>query len=79
MNSKTLERLRAESLRLPELERAALAHELVASLDAPADPGAAVAWDAEITRRLAALDAGTAQTIDRDEFRRRLRARRAAN
>ena len=77
MESKTLEKLWIEALGLPEQERAALAHELVKSLDAPGDAGAAAAWDAEIAQRLAALDAGTTQSVDRDEFRLRLRAYRS--
>ena len=32
-------------------------------------------WDMEILRRLAEVDSGTAECIDRDEFRRRLQAR----
>ena len=60
---------------LPEVERAELAHALVKSLDAPTDPDAADAWDKEILRRLAEIDAGTAKLIDRDEFRRRMQAR----
>lgn len=36
---------------------------------------AEAAWQAEIGRRLAEIDAGTAELIDRKEFGRRLRAR----
>lgn len=75
MGTGTLSRLRSEALLLPEAERAELAHELVKSLDAPADVDAADAWDQEILRRLAEIGAGTAKLIDRDEFRRRMRAR----
>ncbi len=75
MGSATLEKLRSEVLGLPELERAELAHELVKSLDAPFDADAAEAWDEEILRRLAEIDAGTAKLIDREELRRRMRAR----
>lgn len=46
-----------------------------ASLDGPADKDAASAWDAEIQRRLAEIDGGTAKLIDREELRRRMRAR----
>jgi len=70
-----LERVRAEALSLPETERAELAHSLVASLDGPADADAESAWDAEILRRLAEVDEGAAKLIDREEFRRRMRAR----
>ena len=75
MSSPTLEKLRSEALRLPELERAELAHDLVKSLDAPADTDAVEAWEKELLRRLAEVDAGTAKLIDRDELRNRMRAR----
>ncbi len=75
MGSPTLEKLRSDALSLSEAERAELAHSLVASLDGPADPNAESAWDAEILRRLAEIDSGTAELIDRDELRRRMRAR----
>jgi|KBSMisStandDraft_5_1062788.scaffolds.fasta_scaffold1033226_1 putative addiction module component (TIGR02574 family) len=74
MSSSTLEKLRSEALRLPEPERAELAHELVKSLDAPADADAAETWEKELLRRLAEVDAGTANLIDRDELRKRMRA-----
>ena len=35
----------------------------------------AEAWDMEIIRRLAEVDSGVAGYIDRDEFRRRIKAR----
>ena len=71
----TLDKVRSEALRLSEAERAELAHTLVESLDGPADKDAESAWDAEILRRLAEIDAGTAELIDREEMRRRMRAR----
>ena len=75
MAGSTLEKLRTEALLLPEAERAELAHSLVLSLDGPADADAEQAWEAEIRRRLAEIDAGTAELIDREELRRRMRAR----
>lgn len=75
MSTSTLERLRSEALSLPQEERAELAQHLMASLDAPADPDAAEAWDKEILRRLAEIDAGTAKLIDRAELRRRIEQR----
>jgi len=75
MTNTPLEKLRSELLRLPEAERAELAHALVKSLDAPDDTDAADAWDKEILRRLGEIDAGTATLIDRDELRRRMRER----
>ena len=75
MGSPTLEKVRSEALDLPESERAELAHNLVASLDGPSEPDVEKAWDAEILRRLAEIDSGTAILIDREEFARRIRAR----
>mgnify|MGYP001174050442 CR=1 FL=1 len=75
MGSPTLEKVRSEALSLSETERAELAHNLLASLDGPADTDVETAWDAEILRRLAEIDSGTADLIDREEFRRRMRAR----
>jgi putative addiction module component (TIGR02574 family) len=65
----TLQKLRSEVLALSEDERAQLAHELVASLDGPAQKDVDSAWDEEIVRRLAEIDRGTAELIDREEFR----------
>jgi len=75
MSTDTLSKLRSDALSLPEAERAELAHTLVKSLDSPPDPDAVEAWDREIGRRLAELDAGTATLLDRGEFRRRMQAR----
>lgn len=63
MATNLLEKLRAEALRLA---------------DAPADDDAADAWDRELARRMAEVDAGTAVIVDRDEFRRRMQARFAS-
>ncbi len=75
MSAEGLDKLRSEALMLPEAERAELAHALVKSLDAPADANAVDAWDAEVLRRLAEIEVGTASLIDRNEFRRRMQAR----
>lgn len=75
MGTEHLSRLRAEVLGLSDVERAELALALVRSLDEPADADSADAWDEEILRRLAEIDAGTAKLIDRSEFRRRMQAR----
>lgn len=74
MASETLERLRSELLALSEEERAELAHELIESLDPPREEGVGDAWDREIQRRIAAIDAGEATLVDREAFRERLRA-----
>jgi putative addiction module component (TIGR02574 family) len=75
METEILNKLRSEVLMLPEAERAELAHALDKSLDAPDDANALEAWDKEILRRLAEIEAGTAKFIDRDEFRRRMQER----
>lgn len=69
----------AEILRLPVEERARLALELLRSLDDDEpDPGVAEAWDAEIERRAAEVDAGTAETMTLEEYRAHVRQRRIA-
>ncbi len=68
----------AEILRLPVQERAKLALELIRSLDGDPDNSATEAWDAEIERRAAEVEAGTAETMTLDEYRAHLRQRRAA-
>ena len=75
MAASTLEKVRSEALSLTQAERAELARSLVGSLDGPADADAQSAWDAEILRRLAEVEAGSAQLVDREELRRRMRAR----
>jgi putative addiction module component (TIGR02574 family) len=62
----------ADALRLDDDARAELAAELLASLDGPADPDAERAWDAEIERRIAAIEAGTIPLESWDEVRRRI-------
>lgn len=73
MNSVALDRVRSEALRLPEAERAELAHELVVSLDGGVD--ADEAWDTEVVRRLAEIDSGSAALVDRETLRLRMRTR----
>jgi len=68
----------AQILRLPAEERAKLAQELLRSLDAEPESGVAEAWDAEIERRGAEVECGTAETMSLDEYRAHVRARRAA-
>lgn len=75
MNSRVLDKLRQDALQLPKAERAALAHDLVQSLDEPADADFTAAWDAEILRRLDEVDSGRAVTFDRREFTLRVRER----
>ena len=63
-----------QALRLSDEERAALAGELIQSLDAEVDADAEAAWSAEIRRRLERVDAGGAKTIPWAEARRRIHA-----
>lgn len=73
-----LKQLEAEVLDLPLEERARLAHRLLVSLDAdteddPAEVGHA--WEEEIRRRVAEVDAGTADLIPAEQVFAELRAR----
>lgn len=66
--------LLVEALRLTDEERAALAGELLDSLDSDVDPDAEAAWAAEIRRRVNDLEAGRATTVPWSEARRRIHA-----
>lgn len=66
------QQLLLEALRLPEHERAALAGELLDSLEHDVDEDAEAAWSEEIRNRLSEVDAGRATTIPWSEARRRL-------
>ena len=71
MNAK---QLLVEALRLSDEERAALAGELIQSLEGEVDADAEVAWSAEIRARLDRVEAGAATTIPWSEARRRIHA-----
>jgi len=76
-----LAEIEAQALQLSLRERGELAHRLIVSLDGPVDdtPEAiAQAWDEEIARRVADMDAGRTQWIPADEAMRRIRERIAA-
>jgi putative addiction module component (TIGR02574 family) len=66
--------LLVEALRLSAEERAALAGELLQSLETEVDADAEAAWSAEIRARLQRVDAGAATTIPWSEARRRIHA-----
>ena len=66
--------LLAEALQLSAEERAALAGELIQSLETEIDTDAEAAWSAEIRARLDRVDAGAANTIYWAEARRRVHA-----
>jgi hypothetical protein len=53
-------------------QRAALAGELIQSLEADVDADAEAAWSVEIRERLARVDAGLARTVPWSEARRRI-------
>ncbi|MGD9582871.1 MAG: addiction module protein [Lysobacterales bacterium] len=74
----TLAEVEAQALQLTPRERGELAHRLILSLDGPAEdtPEAiAQAWDEEIARRVADMDAGRTQWIPAEETLRRMRQR----
>jgi putative addiction module component (TIGR02574 family) len=64
--------LLTEALRLSGEERAALAGELIHSLETEVDADAEAAWSAEIRARLERVDPGTATTIPWSEAHRRI-------
>ena len=70
--SKTATDVLADALRLEPEARAEVAAELLASLDGPADPDAEAAWDAEIERRIEAIEAGTIRLEPWAEVKRRI-------
>lgn len=63
-----------EALGLPEEERAALAGELIDSLDSEVDADAEVAWATEIRARVSDIESGTAKLVPWSEARRRIHA-----
>jgi putative addiction module component (TIGR02574 family) len=69
---KPLNSVLAEALRLDDDARAELAAELLASLEGPADPDAERAWDAEIERRIEAIEAGTISLEPWEQVKRRI-------
>lgn len=73
-----LKELEVEALELSVRERAQLAHRLIVSLDeditdSPAE--AERAWNEEISRRFAEVEAGTAELIPAEQVFAELRAR----
>jgi putative addiction module component (TIGR02574 family) len=59
----TKKELRERALELPPHERARLAHEIIASLDGPADDGASAAWIEEIQRRADEVRSGSVKLV----------------
>lgn len=66
------EQLAAEALRLKPQQRAWLSDLLLDSLEPAAEAGAADAWEREIVRRVAKLDAGKARFVTWEQIRKKL-------
>jgi putative addiction module component (TIGR02574 family) len=69
-----------QALHLPTTERALIAERLISSLDRTVDPAPEVelAWQKEISRRLAQIDSGEVKCIPWEEARDRLREKYGA-
>lgn len=65
-------KLLQDALKLSPKDRGALACQLLDSLDEGADDGAEEAWDREIAKRVAELNAGSVKLVPWSEVRRRL-------
>jgi putative addiction module component (TIGR02574 family) len=65
-------KLLEDAMKLSEADRADLAACLLASVEQADFPAPDAAWEAEIKRRLDAIDAGHAKLIPWDEARRRI-------
>lgn len=66
----TLKELEAQAMALPARERGELAHRLIASLDGEPEgtpEEIAAAWDEEIARRVADMEAGRTQWIPAEQ------------
>lgn len=63
-----------DALRLPVEARAALAAELIATLDDQADVDAEALWSSEIRKRLDEIDSGTVRPVPWSEAKRRILA-----
>jgi len=70
--SKAVQTVLADALRLDPDARAEVAAELLASLDGPGDPDAEAAWDAEIDRRIEAIEAGALRLESWSDVKRRI-------
>ena len=59
--SRSVSEITQEALNLPQSEQFKLARALLENAQFPNDPGVEAAWDREIERRIAAIDAGAAK------------------
>lgn len=71
----TLDALVREALNLPSEEREILANRLLDSIGDRDSEAMSPAWEAEIARRIAEIDSGTAVLIPADEVFTRMRAK----
>lgn len=65
-----LKQIEAEALQLPPMEQKALIHSLIVHRDRDPNDTAedvAAAWDAEIARRVAAMDRGEVEWVPADQ------------
>ncbi len=65
----------AEALQLPRSERAAIAQELLASLDGPAEEDVEASWLAEVERRLGDVEGGVSEPSPWEDVHERIVAR----
>jgi putative addiction module component (TIGR02574 family) len=73
--SRTFEEVREEAMELTLEERSWLAEQLWESARTPEEREIDTAWEAEVDRRAAEVDAGTAVLIPGDDVIRELRAK----
>jgi len=72
-----LDELEAQAMKLPPRERGELVHRLLVSLDGEPEgtpDEIAKAWDEEIARRLAEIEAGTAVLIPHEQVQAEMEA-----
>ena len=69
---RSIETILAQALQLEPGKRAALAAELISSLDGGPDQDVEAAWSAELERRKAALDAGAMKLEPWSDVKRRI-------
>lgn len=74
----TRKELHDQAMALPPDERARLAHQIIASLDGPADKEAAEAWVREIERRVREVKNGSVKLVGWKDARSRILKRLSA-
>jgi putative addiction module component (TIGR02574 family) len=70
----TVQELATQAITLGTADRAELADLILASLPEEEDPEVEAAWDAEIAKRVASVENGTAKLISAEEVHARARA-----